>query len=41
MEWIVAGSPGLIAALCADPALEAPPLRAGAGLAWSSDEVNR
>ena len=38
---IVGGTPALIAALCADPALEALPLREGAALTWSSDEVNR
>jgi hypothetical protein len=38
---IVGGTPELVAALCVDPALEALPLRAGAALIWSSDEVNR
>ncbi len=38
---IVAGSPELIAALCADPELEALPIPEGAALTWDSDEVNR
>lgn len=38
---IVAGSPALIAALCADPHLEALPISPEADLTWESDEVNR
>ena len=38
---IVGGTPELIRALCADPRLEALPIREGADLAWDADEVNR
>lgn len=38
---VVAGSADLIRAICADPALEALPLREGADLTWHADEVNR
>lgn len=38
---VVAGSPELIAAICAHRALEALPLREGADLTWDGDEVNR
>ena len=38
---VVAGSPDLIAAVCADPGLEALPLPEGADLSWDGDEVNR
>ncbi len=38
---IVAGSYALVAALCADPHLEALPIRAGADLTWDGDPVNR
>lgn len=37
---IVAGSTELVAALCADPGLEAMPVPEGARLTWDSDEVN-
>ncbi|PCE16226.1 hypothetical protein AUC47_09810 [Microbacterium sp. SZ1] len=38
---VVAGSAELVAALCADPALEAFPLPEGADLHWDADDVNR
>jgi len=38
---IVAGSPALIEALCADEQLEALPLPEGAALTWDADAVNR
>lgn len=38
---IVAGSGGLIRAICSDPAIEALPIREGASLHWDADEVNR
>ncbi|KNY04903.1 hypothetical protein [Microbacterium sp. GCS4] len=38
---VVAGSAELVEALCADPALEALPLREGAELGWDADDVNR
>ena len=38
---VVAGSTELVAALCADPALEAFPISEGAELHWDGDEVNR
>lgn len=38
---IVAGSPALIAALCADTRLEAFPIPEGADLTWDADTVNR
>lgn len=38
---VVAGSSELIAAICADPALEALEIPSGADLSWDSDEVNR
>jgi hypothetical protein len=38
---IVGGTDELIRALCADPRLEALPIRAGADLSWDADEVNR
>ena len=38
---IVAGSPDLIAAICADERLEALPLPEGADLTWDADAVNR
>lgn len=38
---IVAGSVELIAAICADPALEALEIPSGADLSWDADEVNR
>lgn len=38
---IVAGSPALIAALCADDRLEAFPIPEGADLTWGGDTVNR
>lgn len=38
---IVTGSPELVRELCADPRLEALPIREGADLGWSADEVNR
>ena len=38
---IVAGSPALIEALCADEHLEALPLPEGADLTWDADAVNR
>jgi hypothetical protein len=44
IDWdstIVAGSADLIAAICADPRLEALPIPSGASLQWDADEVNR
>ncbi len=38
---IVAGSPDLVRAICADERLEALPLPEGADLTWDADEVNR
>jgi hypothetical protein len=38
---IVAGSPELIRAICADARIEALPIREGADLGWDADEVNR
>jgi hypothetical protein len=38
---IVGGASELIRALCADPRLEALPIREGADLTWDADEVNR
>nr|WP_274636632.1 hypothetical protein [Microbacterium bovistercoris] len=38
---VVAGSEALIAAVVADPRLEAAPIPPGADLSWTSDEVNR
>ena len=38
---IIAGSAELVAAVCADPRLEAFPISEGAELTWDSDEVNR
>lgn len=38
---IVAGSPALVAALCADERLEAFAIRENANLTWDADEVNR
>lgn len=38
---IVGGSHQLVRALCADPRLEALPVREGADLTWDADEVNR
>jgi hypothetical protein len=38
---IVGGTSELIRALCADPQLEALPIREGADLTWDADEVNR
>ncbi len=38
---IVGGTSELIRALCADPRLEALPIREGADLTWDADEVNR
>lgn len=38
---IVAGSDALVRAICADPAIEALPLREGASLHWDADDVNR
>ncbi|CEA09300.1 hypothetical protein BN1051_02668 [Arthrobacter saudimassiliensis] len=38
---VVAGSRGLIAALVADPEIEALPLPEGADLSWDADELNR
>ena len=38
---IVGGTPELVRALCADPRLEALPIREGADLTWDADEVNR
>jgi len=37
---IVGGSPALIDAICADPAIEALPLPEDAALTWDADEVN-
>lgn len=37
---IVAGSPELIAAICADPTLEALPLAEGSALHWDADTIN-
>jgi hypothetical protein len=36
---IVGGTPGLVRALCADPRLEALPIREGADLGWDADEA--
>jgi hypothetical protein len=38
---IVGGTAGLIRAICADPSVEALPVREGADLSWDADEVNR
>lgn len=38
---VVAGSPELVAALCADEAIEALPLNAEDSLAWDADRINR
>ncbi|MFJ4223426.1 hypothetical protein [Microbacterium sp. NPDC089695] len=38
---VIAGSGEMVAALCADPAIEALPLREGADLHWDADDVNR
>lgn len=38
---IVAGSNELIRAICADPAIEALPIREGASLHWDADDINR
>ena len=38
---VVGGTADLVAALCADPRLEAMPIREGADLGWDADEVNR
>jgi hypothetical protein len=38
---IVAGSPALVAAICADERLEAFAIRENADLTWDADEVNR
>jgi hypothetical protein len=38
---IVAGTNTVVRALCADPRLEALPIREGSALTWASDEVNR
>lgn len=38
---VVAGSHALVAALCADPTLEALPIREGDDLHWDADDVNR
>lgn len=38
---IVAGSAELVAAICADPRLEAAPIPVDADLTWQADEVNR
>ncbi|MEV7692992.1 hypothetical protein AB0N73_06635 [Microbacterium sp. NPDC089189] len=44
VDWdstIVGGDADLIAAICADPALEALPIAADSSLQWDADEVNR
>ncbi|MFD5214164.1 hypothetical protein [Microbacterium sp. NPDC058345] len=38
---VIAGSPALVAAICADPDIEALPLPENARLTWDADEVNR
>lgn len=38
---IVAGSAALVAAICAEPGLEALEIPSGADLSWNADEVNR
>ncbi len=38
---VIGGTAELVQALCADPALEAHPIPAGARLSWDADEVNR
>ena len=38
---IVAGSTELVRALCADPSLEALPIREGSSLHWDADDLNR
>lgn len=38
---IVAGSAELVRALCADPAIEALPVREGSALHWDDDDINR
>lgn len=38
---IVGGSHALVQALCADPRIEALPIREGADLGWDADDVNR
>ena len=38
---VIAGSAELVAAICADPTLEAEPIPVNADLSWQADEVNR
>ncbi|MEJ1922727.1 hypothetical protein [Microbacterium sp. KHB019] len=38
---VVAGSHELVRAICADPAIEALPIRESSSLHWDSDEINR